>query len=939
MMPEKALITSDCGCDLIDHVLDLILESYSNDRLDKIRIIVPDIDLMEQMKVQLLERVDIYGVPDDLFTTVRGFLQSENPKWRIISKNFSRMILKYVLSSESSNLQRESWMPGFRRRLEKLFDEFLSHQSSQREQLFTELLSRKDFPISDSFIQKIIDSFREYEKEVERRGFRLVDSTLYDEKIMQKADFSGSTIIFTGFEKYESSDIELINFISQSAGKIVVTLPCVLNRENRDECENRKSFDEMGFVEQKITNDLMSEGHLKTEIFTFENSGKEAEFIAGKCAEMIESGSNPHEILLVHPNVFREYHRFEMAFGKLNIPMKVTVPVSMSEISPVRDIMAILFLLDCDTDRGLSVVSSRFASEVASFVESLGVRNLRKFLKGDDVEISGNKKTAEKLRNFLSLASGVKTFDDFKKLINKVIDTLLHLPETIPYDPDKTSSQSLSTFRNLIRDIENLYSGTSSEFKTDRTYTSFLAELSEQVGNSLIRSRDKRKSVVEITDLPHAINRTEDFLFLCGMNDFNFPKTPSVDPILGESVREDLSGKGFQLETSGSALETELRRLDLVLRTAKKNVIITAPLIDDRGEELLISTAIIDHFPDTEPVRIKSGTSGFFVWDDLINEITCASDEMPDSDLMVELIYNLKSHYPRGERALQKKHAVKYIMNPDCLSQSGVIGKPYSASGLERYETCPFVYFCERILKVQGAQISAERIFTPLLRGIAIHEYLSRKITRAPSDADFLEILQSLGCDIAEMDFSEESILDDYIHLTELFIDAELERIRLGKRTIEETEFPFGLEGKPFIEIEFESGPRKFSGRIDRIDRQPDGTFILIDYKTSSRAVKTLFDNALRFQLPLYVLAAGNLGMNISNLEIVTLSRKDWSDYSLNKKGTDETRVKRLADEGKARIFELIKSIEAGVFDAEPSETGSCGYDQCGFYHVCRIER
>jgi hypothetical protein len=936
MMPDKVLITSDCGHDLIDHVLDLIIESNSNEGFDKIRIIVPDIDLMEQMKVQLLDRPDIYGIPDDLFTTVRGFLQIENPNWRIISRGFSRMILKFVLSAESSNLQRESWMPGFRRRLEKLYDEFLAHQSEQREQLFIELLSRKDFPISESFIQKIIDSFHEYEKEVERRGFRLIDSSLYDEKVSREADYSDSTVIFTGFEKYESSDIELINFIAQSAGKTVVTMPCVVNRENRNECENRKSFDEMGFTVQSIGHDPAELP--KTEIFIFENSVKEAEFIAGKCAELIESGTKPEEILVVHPNVFREFHRLEMAFGELNIPMKVTVPVSMSEISPVRDIMAILFLLDCDTDRGLSVVSSRFASEVASFVESLGVRNLKKFLKGDNIEIPGSRKTSEKLRNLLALASGVKNFDDFKKLINKVIDTLLHLPESIPYDPDKTSSQSLSTFRNLIKDIENLYSDDSSDSRFDRTYESFLAELSEQVGSSLIRSRDKRKSVVELTDLPHAINKKADVLFLCGMNDFNFPKSASVDPILGESVREDLSQKGFQVETSGSALETELRRLDLVIRTTKENVIITAPLVDDRGEELLISTAILDLFPETKPARVKSGISGFFVWDDLINEIACESDEMTDSDLMVELANNLRSHYPRGERALREKHPVKYKMNPECVVQAGIIGKAYSASGLERYETCPFVYFCEKLLKIPGAQTSSERIFTPLLRGIAIHEYLSKRIARQQSDADFMEILLNLGCDFDEMDFSEESILDDYIHMTELFIEAEFERIRLGNRAIQQTEFPFGLEGKPYIEIEFESGSRKFSGRIDRIDSLPDGTSILIDYKTSSRAVKVLFDNALKYQLPLYALAAGSLGMEISNLEIVNLSRKNWSDYSLNKKGTDETRVMNLADEGKSRIFELIKSIESGLFNAEPSESSSCGYDQCGFYHVCRIE-
>jgi DNA helicase-2/ATP-dependent DNA helicase PcrA len=163
-----------------------------------------------------------------------------------------------------------------------------------------------------------------------------------------------------------------------------------------------------------------------------------------------------------------------------------------------------------------------------------------------------------------------------------------------------------------------------------------------------------------------------------------------------------------------------------------------------------------------------------------------------------------------------------------------------SASDLSLYLTCPLKYKFARVFGIPQEPTINQRF------GILIHNVLERFHKEPPEDDDdgLRELTYLFETGWRRTGFGAT---DDELQ----FRDRAREALRLywERERVAEGE-PVWLEKK----FDFKVGEHHVRGRVDRVDRLPDGDYELIDYKTGERKSAAELESDL--QLALYRLAA-----------------------------------------------------------------------------------
>jgi DNA helicase-2/ATP-dependent DNA helicase PcrA len=164
-------------------------------------------------------------------------------------------------------------------------------------------------------------------------------------------------------------------------------------------------------------------------------------------------------------------------------------------------------------------------------------------------------------------------------------------------------------------------------------------------------------------------------------------------------------------------------------------------------------------------------------------------------------------------------------------------GVVLSASDIDTYRTCPLKYKFARVFRIPQEPTIHQRF------GIVVHQVLERfhEDRSRGSLAELLGLLDARWRRAGFGDSEEERQLRGKAA-------AALERY-FWRFQSEEAE-PMWFE-RPFT---FKLGPHLLRGRVDRVDRLPDGEYELIDYKTGRP--KTSMQLAEDVQLSLYAVGA-----------------------------------------------------------------------------------
>ncbi|MHB8657350.1 MAG: ATP-dependent helicase [Solirubrobacteraceae bacterium] len=234
-------------------------------------------------------------------------------------------------------------------------------------------------------------------------------------------------------------------------------------------------------------------------------------------------------------------------------------------------------------------------------------------------------------------------------------------------------------------------------------------------------------------------------------------------------------------------------------------------------------------------------------------------------------------------------------------------GVVLSASDIDTYRTCPLKYKFARVFRIPQEPTIHQRF------GIVVHQVLERFHAREDNTGTLAELLGLL----------------DGAWRRGGFADSEEERQLRGKAAAALSRYHerFQASGAEPVWFErqftFKLGPHLLRGRVDRVDRLPDGAYELIDYKTGRpKTAEQLADDV---QLSLYAVGAREAWSLDSSRQAYYYL---LDDTKVTVPGDDEER----ADWIRGVAIEVAEGILSQGFEPTPS-LAACSI--CDYRLVC----
>lgn len=230
----------------------------------------------------------------------------------------------------------------------------------------------------------------------------------------------------------------------------------------------------------------------------------------------------------------------------------------------------------------------------------------------------------------------------------------------------------------------------------------------------------------------------------------------------------------------------------------------------------------------------------------------------------------------------------------------------YTAASI--YEKCPLAY---RYQYIEGLEVppSPHLSFGRSLHA-ALEWFYGRDVPKPPSLEELLSYLETCWDGEGYADPEEESsFLSHARQVLESFYYRNRDNFRLPVAV--ERRFEIPMDGY------------LLTGVIDRVDRHPDGSYEVIDYKTNRRLpeLSRLRDD---LQLPIYQIASRELWG-------ITPSKLTFYYLLMNQKFTTSPRDDNALERVKSRLSRIAEGISAGNFSPNPNPL--CPW--CSFQDIC----
>jgi ATP-dependent helicase/nuclease subunit B len=450
--------------------------------------------------------------------------------------------------------------------------------------------------------------------------------------------------------------------------------------------------------------------------------------------------------------------------------------------------------------------------------------------------------------------------------------------------------------------------------------------------------------------LVDAVGADLDLVVVVGAAEGVFPPRARDDALLPERMRRAAGGA---MRPRGTSAEEEVRDARAVLAAAATSVI-TFPASDPRSQRAQQPSAFVLQLKG-EPDYVDS-----FEW-------WLASGRPPATTTEFDLAELLRAraagqpidHLPLVAAAgLERGLAAAGARAQGAFSQwSGSVGRwpaladdlrhPRSPTGLQQWATCPFSYFLGRVLGVRDLQDPGDaETITAMDRGSLVHaileQFFAQRLGRAVdaewTSADYHELLTV--ADEVEGIFRARGLTGRSLlwkaewaalrrHLRKI-LDADGRDPRLVGVAPAEVELAFGFEGEPTppVQIDLGDGRRlNFGGRVDRIDRSPDGRkLVVLDYKTGSAYNYAVIDaeheehdivrRGQLLQLPIYALAARAQFPDAEAAEAYYWFVGQRGAIEMKGGPVDEAATERF----ESVVRTIVDGIEEGLFPARPGD-------------------
>lgn len=538
------------------------------------------------------------------------------------------------------------------------------------------------------------------------------------------------------------------------------------------------------------------------------------------------------------------------------------------------------------------------------------------------------------------------------------------------FDP---AAQSLE---DVVHEVEQL--GTVDAVDGDFSLETFADALVANLNAAVYRPNSLGQGVL-IADYRQAAGLQFQHVELCGAFEGALPAGPGVDAIVSDSVWRSLKEQFPHIEDADTRIERARLAAERAVASAERTLTWTCPrfepggtreyypshfmvrAVQDRingaGERITATKLRAD--PNLDIVRsVASPMRG------ALNgpPVNAGEDALRRAVMLRQASGMIDSAHPRWHavtmlRSRRSHNFTEWDGNLAALKDDGWLDlqSAVSPTNLEHYATCGYRYFARSLLRLNTVEEPEEReMMDPATRGGLIHDVLEL----------FFREQQKRGRPAQGEAWTDDdrrmllAILDDALDdardrgLTGLDVYASHEartmRADLALFLEEDNDLRRHTGGVP---SEFEAaipetqvGGVTLRGRVDRIDRSPDGSHAwVIDYKTGSYRddFKKITDtnplaNGTKLQLPTYLGAVAETE-NAQALYWFITRKGEYARVSYKPSDDNDDRFQRTLEA-------IVGGIRSGAFPAISmdedefySSFKNCRY--CDFDRICSRRR
>jgi len=479
----------------------------------------------------------------------------------------------------------------------------------------------------------------------------------------------------------------------------------------------------------------------------------------------------------------------------------------------------------------------------------------------------------------------------------------------------------------------------------------YARELLGDVEDGLFSTKARGRNRVQVYDVVMALPKEYKVVFVCDLLEKTFPQPVTEDPLFKDAERSVLNGDDPALEERRFRLTGERYFFYMAVTRARERLYLTHSTHDADGKPSLRSFFVDEAlacFGEHAVERRSRDLSRFLPRPDEWESETdvargvAALRGAPAGDAFAREVLAAWDPPEMLARGLSRTALQAGFRDPRVLKAVASLERPFSASTLEAFLTCPFRHYAEHLLGLNRSIEGHEEAEM----GTLLHEVLYEYFVAVP-EAD--RISGAYFKDAAKMEADLEAIFDRKFEEGPFrgqpayrraawreSMRAMLKRyVRLegelaGSGVPSHFEWEFGKNKKEGLRIPAAEGDILLKGTVDRVDVDPaTGRAVVIDYKKSSRNLREKLKKGHEIQLPIYLLAVRSLlGLEPAGFEHRVLKTGRREDAGLS----DED-MENLLAETEDRVRQAVRRIRAGEITVESRDCKFCEFDA-----VCRVE-
>ncbi len=488
------------------------------------------------------------------------------------------------------------------------------------------------------------------------------------------------------------------------------------------------------------------------------------------------------------------------------------------------------------------------------------------------------------------------------------------------------------------------------------SYGEFLDELRSAVEAAFFHQEPQSASpAVNVLGLLEARGGRYRAVVVMGLSEGLLPAVEREDPFLDEPTRAALGLESrLSREQPGLFYQAVTR--------ADAHLLLTRPYLADDGEaweaspfwravERMLSGSPRRLRPeDPRPLQEAGSPQELLFWGVRRGGMP-ASLLQPHQERWAELQHSRDVLAARNDREPAGPYEGGLSGLAEALAERFNADHLWSPSRLETYGSCPHMFFASYLLGLRDRK-PPEPGLTDAQLGSILHESLEAAYREAREPTDAESVLQALNQVIDPiLDGAPERHGFRPTPLWAIERAQHAESLRQTIRALAEQgagwtpiglELTFGIDPAPPLELELDGRVVRVRGKVDRLDRRPDGGLRVIDYKTGgSRLSVAELNEGRRIQLPLYALAAQEalglgqvvegfywaiLAAERSSLRLSNYRAPEAADPGGSSSGPGGVGPGAAYATARAHVRRIVDGVRAGHFPPIPPPGGCPDY-------------